>query len=351
MRFLTTIITLLACTQLWAQKLTTPTPVYDCGQILFRTPITTKFVIRNKGMRTATISNVLTSCGCTTATAKQTKVGGGKEITVDATYDAKQLGHFQKEIWIYEEGQEKPLELILKGVVVTEIKDYSGTYPCALGQIRSDIDEIEFDDVNCGNIPSKTFHIFNTSSEVIEPVIMHLPEYLKASISPTRIAPEQGGEVTFHLMSDKLRNMGLTQTSVYLGKFPGDKVSAEKEIPVSVVLLPSLQDINFTDRNTAPLLQLSATVLKKSEMTGKPNKLKGEIILQNVGKSELEIQSLQMFTAGMKVALPKSRLQPSEMTKLKVEANDLELQQIKQKPRILMITNDPTHPKVIIEIQ
>lgn len=351
MRILTTIITLLLCSQLWAQKLTTATPVYDCGQILFRTPVTTQFVIRNKGMRSATITKVLTSCGCTTATAKQTKVGGGKEITVDATYDAKQLGHFQKEIWIYEEGQEKPLELILKGVVVTEIKDYSGTYPYTLGQIRSDIDEIEFDDVNRGNIPAKTFHIFNTTSEFIEPVVMHLPDYLKASVSPTRIAPEQGGEVTLLLMSNKLRDMGLTQTSVYLGKFPGDKVSAEKELPVSVILLPSLQDINFADRNVAPQLQLSSKVLKKSEMTGKPQKLKGEIILQNVGKTELEIQSLQMFTAGLKVSLQKSKLQPGETTKLKVEANDLELQQIKQKPRILMITNDPTQPKVIIEIQ
>ena len=85
-------------------------------------------------------------------------------------------------------------------------------------------------------------------------------------------------------------------------------------------------------------------------MTGKPEKLKGEIVLQNMGKSTLEISALQMFTAGMSVALGKTKLEPLETTKLKVQVNDTELQQIKQRPRILMITNDPKQPKIIIEV-
>ena len=52
----------------------------------------------------------------------------------------------------------------------------------------------------------------------------------------------------------------------------------------------------------------------------------------------------------MSVALGKTKLEPMETTKLKVQVNDTELQQIKQRPRILMITNDPKQPKIIIEV-
>ncbi|MGM9712882.1 MAG: DUF1573 domain-containing protein [Prevotella sp.] len=333
-----------------AQKLTTDTPVYDCGQVLFRQPVTAHFNIRNKSSRQIVIKDVKTSCGCTTAAATDQIISGGKETTVDATYDAKQLGHFQKEIWIYEEGQKKPLELMLRGVVVTEIKDYSGTYPYTVGNIRTDRNAIEFDDVYKGSTPMETIHILNTTGETIQPVVMHLPEYMTAEVSPTRIAPEQGGEIRISLNTERIRDLGLSQTTIYLGRYPGDKISQEKEIPTSAILLPSFSNNDTSQYYTGPQIQLSATDMPIQGMTGKPDKLKGEIIIQNVGKEQLEISALQMFTLGLQVSLGKTRIAPSESTKLKITANGLVLKQQKQKPRILMITNDPNNPKVIVEI-
>lgn len=334
----------------FAQKLTTTTPVFDCGQVLYQSPVTAQFVIKNASTRTVNIKRVETSCGCTTALASKHHIGSGKEMTVNATYDAQQLGHFQKEIWLYEDGVKEPLSLVIKGVVVTEIQDYSGTYPYLLGQIRADRNEIEFDNVNKGSMTAQTIHILNTTGETIEPVIMHLPDYLKAEISPTRIAPNKPAEISIVLNSDKLPRMGLTQTNVFLGKYPGDKVAPEKEISVSTIMIPSFSQ-DAASSPTAPQLLLSATSLVRSEMSGKPEALKGEIILQNIGKSTLEISSLQMSTAGMQVSLGKTQLAPTESTKLKIQLNDIELQQIKKKPLILMITNDPSNPKVIIDIK
>lgn len=86
-------------------------------------------------------------------------------------------------------------------------------------------------------------------------------------------------------------------------------------------------------------------------MSGKPNKLKTEIAIQNIGKSVLEISSLQMFTAGMQVSLGKTILEPAESTKLRIQVDRDEIQKQKTRPRILMITNDPKKPKVMIEIK
>ena len=64
----------------------------------------------------------------------------------------------------------------------------------------------------------------------------------------------------------------------------------------------------------------------------------------------LDISSLQMFTPGLRISLDKSRLQPGEYAKLKITAMRNELLRVRTRPRILMITNDPQKPKVVIEI-
>ncbi len=48
-----------------AQKITTQHEVVDCGQVVFRKPVTAEFVMKNEGSKPLVINNVLKSCGCT----------------------------------------------------------------------------------------------------------------------------------------------------------------------------------------------------------------------------------------------------------------------------------------------
>ena len=330
-----------------AQRLTTYTKVIDLGQVLFNTPVSVTFEMKNKSARQVLVEKVETSCGCTTVETDNMLVPGGHDFNIRTTYDARQLGHFYKSLWVYEKGVKTPTELVIKGVVVSEVHDFSGTYPYTIGQIRTDLQDIEFDDVNRGQQPAQEMHILNTTGETIQPVIMRLPAYLTAEVSPTRIAPNKSGTVTFTLHSDKLRDMGLSQTSVFLGKYPGDKVAVDKEITTSVVLLPSFDGI--VQEQYAPHAELSQTTMSLASMTGKPTKLKGEISIRNNGQVALNIRSLQMFTAGLRVSLSKQSIASGETAKLKIQANREELRG-KHRPRVLMITNDPKNPKIVIEI-
>ena len=70
----------------------------------------------------------------------------------------------------------------------------------------------------------------------------------------------------------------------------------------------------------------------------------------NSGKSELDISSLQMFTTGLQVSLNKSKLQPGETAHLRITGMMKELRNLRAKPRVLMITNDPANPKVVIPV-
>ena len=78
--------------------------------------------------------------------------------------------------------------------------------------------------------------------------------------------------------------------------------------------------------------------------------MKGEIVLTNTGRTALNISSLQMFTVGLKVTLSKRELKPGESTKLKITGINKDLKKARSKPRVLMITNDPDKPKVVITI-
>lgn len=333
-----------------AQKITTQHEVVDCGQVVFSKPVTAEFVLKNDGHKPLVINNVLKSCGCTEVDYPKTSIAAGESFVIKAVYDAKQMGTFTKQVCLYTNADEEPFILSMRGKVVGSVVDFAGSYDEMLGVIKSDAQEVEFDDVNRGDRPVQRIHIFNPTDEVLEPVVMHLPDYLHAFVSPSKVAPRHSAEISFVLDSKKLRDLGLNQTSVYLGERPGDKVAPEKEIVVSAVLLPGFENMTPAKKALAPKIEMSATDLNLGRFNGK-KKLKGEILITNKGKSELDIRSMQMFTMGLQVNLKKSKIQPGETVKMKVTAVAADLKKSRVRhPRILMITNDPDHAKVVVKI-
>ena len=333
-----------------AQKITTQHEVVDCGQVVFRKPVTAEFVLKNDGHKPLVINNVLKSCGCTEVDYPKTGIAAGESFVIKAVYDAKQMGTFTKQVCLYTNADEEPFILSMRGRVVGSVVDFAGSYDEMLGVIKSDAQEVEFDDVNRGDRPVQRIHIFNPTDEVMEPVVMHLPDYLHAFVSPSKVAPRHSAEISFVLDSKKLRDLGLNQTSVYLGERPGDKIAPEKEIVVSAVLLPGFDNMTPAKKALAPKMEMSTTELNLGSFNGK-KKLKGEILITNKGKSELDIRSMQMFTMGLQVNLKKSKIQPGETVKMKVTAVAADLKKSRVRhPRILMITNDPDHAKVVVKI-
>ena len=331
-----------------AQSLEAKNQTLNVGQVMFRQPVVAEYELHNKSNRDISITKVRTSCGCTTVDYPEGYIHGASDFVVRATYDAKTMGHFEKQIGIYTTDSDQPLMLTLKGIVVDEVVDYTGDYPLALGDLLVDMNNIEFDDVNQGDRPMAKIHILNNTDQTVQPIVMHTPDYIIAEVSPSKIRPGRSGVALITLDTRKITDYGLTQTSVYLGRQPGDKVAPNKEIDISAVLLPSFNDLTEKELQQAPHIQLSTTTLNLGPFNGK-KKLKGEIEIQNVGKSELNITKLQMYTVGLQVSLNKSKLAPGEYAKLKITAVERDLRLVRS-PRVLMITNDPEQPKIIITV-
>lgn len=332
----------------FAQKLVIDNTTVDVGRTGYQMPITATFEFKNKSHRHLKISEVRPDCHCTSIEFPKEQIGAGDNFQIKMTYDARQLGHFDHQAAIISNASKKPIYIRMKGVVLADYQDFSGTYPVEMGDLRLDRDALEFDDVNKGFEQVQELHIYNNGNQIYQPNLMHLPSYLTAVVVPERLAPNRAGKMTVTLHSDKLHDYGLTQTSVYLAGNPGDKVSPDHEISVSAVLLPAFVEMTAEERLRAPKLQMSKQAI---DITFEGKKKKADVIeLTNQGQTELDISSLQMFTEGLTVSLGKSKLAPGQSTKLKVTAMRDELLKLRRRPRILMITNDPDQGKVVINI-
>ena len=339
-------IMLLAVLTAAAQKLTTEKTTIDVGRTGYQQPITAVFEFRVKGSKKVRISEVRPDCNCTKVDYPKTDQGDKFQIRM--TYDAQQLGHFDKQAAVVTNATAKPFYIRMKGIVLRDYQDLSASYPITMGNLLLDHSDLEFDDINRGDHQVQVLHIYNSSTTVCQPNLMHLPSYLSATMVPERLGPGRAGTLTVTLNSNELHDYGLTQSSVYLAENPGDKVSADHEIPVSAVLLPSFMGMTNAQKQYAPKMHLSKTTCDIL-FAGKSKK-KDVIEITNKGRTELDISSLQLFTGGLQVSLGKSKLQPDEKTTLKITALRDDLKKVRTRPRILMITNDPDFPKVTITI-
>lgn len=154
-----------------AQRIEPINKVVDCGQVTYQTPVTAEFEIKNKDNHSIRISNVRTSCGCTSVDYPKGEIVGDAAFMVRVTYDAQTMGRFEKFIDIYTDNGQSPLMLTMRGTVVREVVDFGGPYDFMLGDIKADRNDLEFDDVSRGERPQQKIHIFNNTSNTVEPVV------------------------------------------------------------------------------------------------------------------------------------------------------------------------------------
>lgn len=352
MKRITYIIIMLIAGVSFAQaqpKATFDKTVHGFGAILWKNPATATFKITNTGDKPLVISNVTTSCGCTDADWTKAPIAPGASGVITSTFDAKALGRFQKSIGVYCNASVRPIYLSIRGEVTADPKK-TMTMPYQIGAIKLDKDMIEFDDASKGEQPFVELMVANTSNEPYQPILMHLPSYLSAEAIPETLPKDGYGKIKITLDTNKLPKFGLTKATVYLSRFLGDKVSEENAIPVSALLLPDFSELTAHELQNPPVIELSTEEVDMGALNGKAKKSQS-IVISNTGSRDLEISDLQVFNSAVGVHLKKRVLKPGTSTKLKITVYSQHLKTLKRAPRVMMITNDPNRPKVVIHVK
>lgn len=329
-----------------AQKLEVVSARVNAGRTAYREPVSADFEFRVKGGRKFRVEAVKPDCNCVTVSYPKGETGDRFHITM--TYDARQLGHFSQQAAVISNGTSKPLYITMYGQVLENYVSHGRKYPVKMGELRLDKADLEFDDVNSGDTLIQDIHLYNNGFTSCQPNLMHLPPYLTAVMQPETLPPDETGTITVRLSSSLLRDYGLTRSTVYLAANPGDKVSRDNAIECSAVLLPSFAGLDREQLLRAPRIELSGEDIRVDMSNSK--RQRSVITISNTGQQELDISSLELFSTGLKVSLNHTRIKPGGTAQLSVTALPEELRKARNRLRILMITNDPTRPKVVINI-
>jgi hypothetical protein len=91
---------------------------HDFGQVKFDIPVTHKFKFVNKSKRAIEIVSVEASCGCTQPVWTTSPILPNDTAFVEATFNARTEGVFNKQVSIYTNKSPYPTKLILKGEVI-----------------------------------------------------------------------------------------------------------------------------------------------------------------------------------------------------------------------------------------
>lgn len=91
--------------------------VYDFGKIPYNGPGIHKFEFKNQGKGLLIISEVKSTCGCTTSNYSKAPIKRGKTGFIEVKYNTKIVGQFTKNIRIYSNAFNSPIILQIKGIV------------------------------------------------------------------------------------------------------------------------------------------------------------------------------------------------------------------------------------------
>ena len=103
-----------------APQITVDSNIYEFGTVLEGVVVTHTFVLTNAGDEVLAISNVRTSCGCTTTDLAKKSLGPGESVNLDAVFDTVGYGGRTVTKMIYVESNDpatSKLVLQLKGTV------------------------------------------------------------------------------------------------------------------------------------------------------------------------------------------------------------------------------------------
>ena len=324
--------------------------VVNLGELTYQQPRTATFELTNSGTTPLQLTSVKPSCGCTSVEWPNLPIAPGQSAKITATYDANMLGYFQKEIEVYTNASTEPIYLTLQGRVVATATNVEGDFPVDMGDVRLSTNAITFDNVNRGDRPEAHLYVLNNTRTSIKPELMHLPSYLTATYQPETLAGGRVGRITLRLNSERMKNYGFNETTVYLSRKTGDKVTPDNAITVTTVLLPNFSHLSENELKTAPLIVLSADTLDFSNPAGKKS-VTQTLTIGNAGEKPLTISSVQLEGRAINVSLSNRIIKPRKRAKLKVTLLVDHVRASDPEPHILLITNDPTHPKVTINIK
>jgi hypothetical protein len=317
---------------------------FDFGQVIEKDgPVLHQFEFTNALGRPVKILDVKPSCGCTTPGWTKEPIMPGKTGFIQAQFDPKgRPGFFTKTLSVTTYAGGAAIVLQVKGNVVSEGKDYSGDFTLVSGNWK-----LKPGALNLGKIylkdefVTREIEVMNAGSKPVNYLNkVDAPAYIKVTTEPITLAPGARGVVKL-AYNGKLKNQyGFQSDKITL--HTDDTESPLKTLTVFATLEDFFPTLAPAEKAKAPRLKWSTSTLDFGRVKQNQS-ITREVSVSNIGKSVLELRSVQGNCECITATADKNSLKPGESTSVKITFNQEDRKGTQQKA-VTIYSNDPQAP-------
>ncbi|MDR1679210.1 MAG: DUF1573 domain-containing protein [Prevotellaceae bacterium] len=241
--------------------------------------VTHVFEFTNTGNADLVLSNVQSSCGCTTPSWSREPIAPGQKGSITVKYGAaSRPGKIDKSITVTSNADRQTL--YIKGSVTPRGQKIEDIYPVLVDDsIRLKTTIINFHDVVKGESRTEKLPIANISNKEQVISFTGLPSYV--TVEPLTLKPGEKSSITFVFNSEGMKEWGSIKKDIQL-----------KNNAQTVFTINAFVSEKFTDeqRANAPVIETEPKVDMGSIVLGKKKTV--ELTVKNTGKSPLYIRSV-----------------------------------------------------------
>lgn len=184
-------------------------------------PISRDYWLKNDGEYGWKISNIYTSCGCTTANYDKDKlVRQGDSICVTLTFNPEgRHGDFNQTgtVMVTDGEEQTKTTLTIEGNIKRSEATIKRQFPFECGNgIRTSVNKLDFGIVSSGNRKSKHVALYNESNKT-QSITIRCEGPITASVETIKIEPQESIAVQIFYDADKVKNIGFAENTISIG--------------------------------------------------------------------------------------------------------------------------------------
>ncbi|MBR4087918.1 MAG: DUF1573 domain-containing protein [Bacteroidales bacterium] len=248
------------------------------------------FEFRNISDKPVVISNILSSCGCTTPKWPKKPIMPGEGGKVEVTYLNDQGPYpFDKALTVYTSASTKPIILRITGLAYENERSVKEMFPTAIGPLGVKNNVIRGGQIAQGNAKSGNFKIANISGKSVKVEFAGASAGLELSIDPATIPGNGVADISYTIDTRKAKNWGNTTYTAYV---VCNGTRAATPISIECMIIDNFSGISKEEKNRAAML-LAENSSYNFGTVRKGEKVKATFNLRNTGHSFLKYHKIE----------------------------------------------------------
>lgn len=322
--------------------------VHDFGQVEEKGgPVSVTFTFTNSGKVPLILTNVVSSCGCTTPEWPKAPILPGKKGSIKVTFEPlDRPGPIDKSITVSSNATKPLVVLSLAGVVKQRVKDVTDLYPRKIGELRMQTSHLPFSRINPDAVATNKLEIINTSTKPITVKVSGVPAHLNVDVVPSTLKPNEKGTITVTYDAKKKNDWGFLVDNMSI--LVDGKAYDDCRFTVSASIEEDYSTLTPTQLAEMPTIKFDQVSYDFG--TVKEGKVVNyEFSFQNTGKKDLIIRKITS-SCGCTTGTPSGTIiKPGATGTIKVSFSTSGYSN-RQSKAITIITNDPKRPSEVLRL-